>query len=156
MTESPRNPNSAWPQSLIDLLEQQQALVDQLVPLAQRQADLIATGQTDALLSLLGRRQQVIDRLTGSQRELGALTGDLDQRLAILPHEQAEYIRGMIDHIGQSLSDVMERDEQDQKALESGRGALKKEMSDVGAARKARNAYLRAGAVNNRFADRQG
>ena len=42
------------------------------------------------------------------------------------------------------------------KALESGRSALKKEMSDISAAKKARSAYLRARTVNNRFADQQG
>lgn len=156
MTESPPNSNSAWPQSLIDLLEQQQTLVDQLVPLAVQQADLIASGETDALLGLLGRRQQLIDELTGSQQHLGEFTGDLDQRLTILPHEQAERIRGLIDHIGECLSDVMDHDEEDQKALESGRRTLKKEMSDISAAKKARDAYLRAKTVNNRFADRQG
>ncbi|UCD76357.1 MAG: flagellar export chaperone FlgN [Phycisphaerales bacterium] len=156
MTETPPNPSTAWSQSLIDVLGRQQALVDQLVPLARQQADLIAAGETDALLGLLGRRQQLIDELTGSQQQLGDLTEGLDQRLAALPREQAERIRSLIDHIGECLSDVMERDEQDQKSLEASRREVKKEISDVGAAKKARNAYMQAKAVDNRFADQRG
>lgn len=151
-TESP----PAWPQPLIDALEHQQSLVDQLVPLVQKQAAMIESGRTDALLGLLGRRQQIIDQLTGSQAGLGELTQDLEQRLAKVPSEQREHIRSLIDYIGNALNDVMGRDDQDRQALEAGREGLKRELADVNAARQARSAYMQGKAVNNRFADQKG
>ena len=152
-----KSPNPAcWPQSLIDLLEQQHALVDQLDQLAKRQAEFIERCATDQLMDLLGRRQNLIDQFTSSQGELARLTQGLDDRLQQATAAQRDRIKGLIADIGERLAGVMQRDEQDQASLRSSRDAIKQELSSLGHARQARGAYVNAKGHQPRFADRKG
>jgi len=145
-----------WADTLIQLLEAQEALVGDLAALAHQQAELIRGSRTDALLSLLTRRQQLIERFAGAQEELGELTADLDDRLQTVGEGQRRRIQSLIGTIGERLAQVMERDAQDQEVLEAARSRTKEELASVGATRQARRAYLGGRAVDNRFADQRG
>ena len=145
-----------WAGSLIQLLEAQEALVSDLAALARQQAELIRGSRTDALLSLLTRRQHLIERFADAQEELGKLTADLDARLQTVSEAQRRRIQSLISGIGDRLAQVMQRDEQDQQVLEAARNRTKDELAAVGATRQARRAYLSGRAVDNRFADQRG
>jgi hypothetical protein len=149
-------PTLPWPQSLIGLLERQRVMVDRLVELAQSQSALIAESSTDRLLELLAERQGVIDEFTASQGTLSSLTQGLDERLENVSAEQRDHIKAVINVIGERLSQVMKRDEQDQAALKSNRQQVRRELTDIGTARTARSAYLTGAPSSNRFADRRG
>ena len=73
---------------------------------------------------------------------------------------QREQIQGCLNVIGERLASVMRRDEDDQARLKAGREAIRTEMTSMGTARQARQAYVTtpatSSAVNNRFADRHG
>lgn len=153
---SPSTMSTEWPERLTTLLERQQALVDQLAVLADQQASLIERGETDALLGLLTRRQQVIDQFTAMQIELGELTGDLERRLAAVDEAKRERIRTLLNKIGERLNAVMERDARDQQALETARDRSKEALASLDTGRHARQAYLGSGRARNRFADRLG
>jgi hypothetical protein len=145
-----------WPDELMDVLNQQHALVDELSDLADRQAELIRDGQTDALLSLLTQRQGIIDRFAGTQADLGRLTENIEARLQTVDETTRRTVQRLLADIGERLAEVMQRDEQDQQALEAARSATSHEIGSLGAARQARRAYLGGRAVNNRFADQRG
>lgn len=148
--------NDRWPQSLIDLLEQQQALVDQLDALARRQAEFIEKSATDQLIILLAQRQTIIDQFTTSQSELASLTQGMDDRLQQATNTQRDRIKALIAEIGDRLAGVMQRDEQDQASLRSNRDSIKQEISALGTARQARGAYVNHQTSPTRFADRKG
>lgn len=151
-------PNApSWPQTLIDMLERQHALIDGLDGLADQQQSLIADGRADALLELLGRRQGVIDEFTSTQGPLSELTRDIDARLHAANPDQRARIRSLIDTIGARLAAVMARDERDQAALSSSRIEVQRELASLGAARQARAAYVGlTPSASPRYADRRG
>jgi len=156
MLEIATTTTTDWPDNLIALLERQRGMVGKLKDLASRQAALIQGGQADALLGLLGRRQQVVDQFVASQEELAAHTQDLQRRLQSLPTFQAERIRALLSEIGDALVGVMDRDQQDQRALQTSSHATGRELSTLSASKTARSAYARPAATASRFADRHG
>ncbi len=151
-----QTPSTDWPDTILDLLQRQHKLVDELSQLADRQADLIRDGHTDALLGLLTQRQTVIERFTATQVDLGRLTGDLDARLRSVDEDVRERIQSLISDIGERLTHVMQRDERDQRTLESARDKKKREIASLDSGRQARYAYLGPKKTTNRFADTQG
>jgi hypothetical protein len=145
-----------WPRELIELLDHQQSLVDQLSSLACRQRDLIGSGQTDQLLTLLAERQQLIDEITSGQGRVADLTGRFEQQIDDLNEGSRDRIQTIIEEIGCRLNEIMQRDAEDQKALEARCSDRKKEVAGLDTARQARRAYLNARSVNNRFSDQRG
>ncbi|MDY7107178.1 MAG: flagellar export chaperone FlgN [Planctomycetota bacterium] len=145
-----------WAEALIELLERQETVVNELAALARQQAELIRQSRTDALLGLLTRRQQLIERFAGAQDELGRLTADLERRLETVSDEQRERIQMLLTDISGRLAQVMQRDEEDQQVLEAARNRTKDELAAVGTTRQARRAYLGGRGPENRFADRRG
>ncbi len=148
--------SSDWSGSLIELLERQRALVGELSELARQQAGLTESGQTEALLQLLGRRQEIIDRFAVTQEDLGRLTGGLSERLGDLAEPQRDQIRSLIDEIGEVMADVLRRDEQDQETLRASRDHVRREIATVDTSKQAHRAYVRRKLVDNRFADSKG
>jgi flagellar biosynthesis/type III secretory pathway chaperone len=148
-----------WPDTLLNLLDRQQSLTQRLSSLADAQTALISSRQTDALLGLLGQRQQIVDELVASQDELAGLMVDLNDRLAAAPAATRDRIRAQVAVISQALETVSRRDEHDQRVLQAGCEQVKVELASLDAAATARDAYVnsgRTGRVVNRFADRTG
>ena len=148
--------SSEWSANLIELLERQRALVGELAELARQQSGLTETGQTEALLQLLGRRQEIIDRFGVAQEDLARITGGLSERLHDLAEPQRRQIRSLIDEIGESLADVLQRDEQDQETLRASRDHVRREIATVDTSKQAHRAYVQRTIVDNRFADSKG
>ena len=145
-----------WSTSLIELLQEQHSLVDELASLAQQQSQLIEGARTDELLALLTRRQRIVDRFASTQDELGQLTENLEARIQTLSEGQRTNIQSLLGSIGERLSEVMQRDEEDQQALQAASGQARENLASFDASRQARQAYLSGKAVNNRFADQRG
>lgn len=152
-------PSGEWAIALLEVLRAQHQLVGRLLQQAQSQQELVATGRTDQLLDLLAKRQAIIDEFTQSQAQLSALTnlpGGLSARLNAASPQQRDEIQSLIENVGQQLADVMQRDEEDQESLRSGRERAKQELVELGAARQARNAYQSPPSKANAYADEQG
>ena len=147
--------STGWSSSLISTLEDQGRLLDELAPLAERQAELVKSGDTEALFGLLAQRQRIIERLAGEQERLASLTGDHDQ-LHALDDDRRARIRRLIARIGEGLARIMEGDARDQRVLASARQRISNEITTVSTARHARDAYRNDAAVAPRFADRKG
>ena len=152
----PPAPPASWPDSLLALLEEQQALTHELTELAAGQSELIASGRTEALLGLLARRQRLVDQFVSGQSALARLAAELESRADELVDDQRDRIRSLLDEVAAGLANVMQQDEQDQKHLEAEREGRGRQLADVDVGKSARDAYLKSRAVINRFADRKG
>lgn len=140
---------------LIKLLERQQALVEQLAGLADKQAGLIEAGDSDGLLVVLTQRQRIMDQFTAAQDSLSRLS-DAARRAEPAEPATQERIGTLIEDISARLTEIMRLDEKDRALLETSRGRIGEALSGLTTARDARQAYLRARSVTNRFADRRG
>ncbi|MHC4991606.1 MAG: flagellar export chaperone FlgN [Planctomycetota bacterium] len=140
---------------LIEILERQQDLVDQLDGLAQGQLALIDAGASDDLLRLLGDRQAIMDELAAGQDGLNGLVAALRGREDVADG-QRERISQLVEEIGDRLTRIVSRDEQDRARLQTTRERTAQEISGLHTARKAQHAYVNARTRSNRFADRQG
>ena len=65
-------------------------------------------------------------------------------------------ISRLVDEIGDRLTRIVNRDEQDQARLRTSRERTAREISGLRTARQAQHAYVNARTRSNRFADRQG
>lgn len=151
-----RSEQQSWDERLLNMLQQQKALLERLAQLAEYQGSLINEGNTDSLLSLLAERQQMIDRFLALQRDLGGLTENLEARLERVEQGRRKQIQGLIAEIGQLLERVMQHDEQDRQTLETARNQTRDELQEIGNAARARQAYQGAASGTARFADQQG
>ena len=140
---------------LIKLLERQQALVEQLGGLADRQRGLIEAADTDGLLAVLAQRQKIMDQFTVGQDSLARLT-EAARREAASDAAMQRRIGQLIEDITSRLAEVMRLDESDRDLLAAGRDQAGEAIRGLAVAKEARQTYMRARRVNNRFADRQG
>ncbi len=139
---------------LIALLEHQHRLAERIEELAARQAGLIESGSSEALLELLATRQEIIDELLSGQDAYGLITDAL--RGAHVSQAQRDRIVALVESLGDVLGRIVRRDEQDRAGLEAGRERLGHDLENLRTGRRAREAYLQGRAVKNRFANRQG
>ena len=140
---------------LIKLLERQQALAEQLAGLADRQATMIDTRDTDGLLMLLTHRQRIMDQFTAGQDSLARLSEAARQVEPSSP-EMHQRIGTLIEDISDRLTTIMRLDERDRDLLETNRDSIGEALNGLAVAREARQAYLGGRAITNRFADRRG
>lgn len=146
-------------------LERQLEAVEQIAALAEKQAKLIDEGDTDGLLTVLGRRQKLIDQFTAAQQALGDGSGaapgsgaaaGLESVIERADASARARIRALIDRISEALAAVAQIDDRDQGRLREVQQQTRKELSAVGTTRQARAAYMTGRASHNRYADQQG
>ncbi len=140
---------------LIKLLERQQALAEQLAGLADRQATLIDARDTDGLSMLLTHRQRIMDQFTAGQDSLARLS-EAARRAEPSSTDMHQRIGTLIEDISDRLTGIMRLDELDRDLLEANRDSIGEALNGLTTAREARQAYLNARTVTNRFADRRG
>ncbi len=150
------NPDRNSTERLMQMLQELQSLVERLSQLAQQQSQFIETGKTEALLAVLGLRQEIIDQFVASQSELATLLEHLPRDRDTGSEDSRRQIEELVEKINGELAQVMERDSEDQKRLESRRDRTSHELAGVGTAKKAHRAYFKSHPVMTRFADRQG
>ena len=148
-------PDTSAADMLIKLLERQQALAEQLDGLTERQAAQIESGDSDALLALLAHRQRIMDQFIAGQDSLGRLS-EACRREGAASEQTRQMITALIEDITKRLGHIMDRDEQDRDLLERHRQGVGESLAGLSTAREARQAYVAAQSMKNRFADRRG
>ena len=154
---SPHDRPEVWGPRLLRIVEDQVGQFRELDRLSRDQAALISAGRSDELLSLLGARQDVVDRIT-------ALNGHLEPFLAswktladALPAPLREDVRRRMDELDQLVRLIADRDAADQRALEQRRIVVQDELAALSRNRTAVAAYAANGAVPRaRYQDRSG
>lgn len=147
---------------MLTLLEGHDRLADELLALTERQHALIDAGETDELLGVIARRQELLQGLLSTE---GLLEDrDWTERFADAPEARRASARALLMRIEGKLAEIMRTDERDQALLRERMGENRREVSAQDAARGARHAYGRAngggsnamGSAPPRFTDRKG
>jgi hypothetical protein len=138
------------------LLGRQHELFRELDGLSQRQTVLVAQGQTEALLEVLGDRQRVIDGIAETNAFLEPYRSRWDAVTAGLPEATRARMRTRLDAMALLADGIARRDEADRMELEQRRNAVAAEMAQISRGRGAVSAY---GAVKSdpppTFSDRE-
>ena len=143
--------------SLIALLEKQQALFEQFHQFSSQQADFVASGQTESLLSVLASRQRLLDELANLKVELEPYRSDWQQFQSQLSVTQRQHVDDLLKQTHSYLQEVMEQDQRDQAALQHLQGQVGSQLQRAVQAATAVQAYRAKPATQSpRFTDRQG
>ncbi len=144
-------------QTLVTLLERQQSLYQQLHSLSDQQGQMVATGSTEALLSLLAQRQQFIDELGKINTELQPYRSQWPQLKKKLAEPDRRRISALVEQAEQMLSGIIEQDNRDRQQLEQSKTHLGGEMGRVSQGGAMMRAYkTSSGRDANRLTDQQG
>jgi hypothetical protein len=142
------------PSRLIDLLTGQRDLFASLIELAGRQRELIETGQTDELLSLLGRRGELVSRLQSLAAHVEPYRRRWEPFLAARPEGQRQTIGRLLDQLRDHQRTIAAIDARDSDLLRQGQKQLRVEAGQIQQASGALRAYA-ARAAGSRGTNRQ-
>ena len=104
-------------EKLVAVLTAQRNLYTQLATLAVQQSGYVATGESEALMSVLGARQRLVDQLTPLDLALQPFKGRWQETLDGLAANDRSAVAGLLQEVQQLLAQILERDEADKEAL---------------------------------------
>lgn len=136
------------------LLTLQHDLFGRLDDLSRRQAAFIRSDDTDRLLSLLGERQNLIDRIAQTNQQLEPYKARWELMLGEMPLGNRDRVRQKLDAVAVLAGAIAQRDDADRRELQQRRDATASELAKVSRARGAVAAYGGA-AAGARFQDRE-
>lgn len=126
---------------VLALLERQRDLYRELKSHSDQQAELIAQGATDQLLSLLARRQKLIDGLG----EVSAALAPYRNRIATIADQSADEVgdqmRAMVEEVRELLESIIEGDEKGKAELAAARDKVGGQVRQAAGAVAATGAY---------------
>ena len=152
----------AWAARVRRVLDERMLLLAELDRATERQEEVIASRDTQALMDLLDVRQRVVDRFVAGQGELLSLTETFESHVCHLDSALAESLRTSLRTLFDGLSRVTSRDEAAQDALRQAREETRGELMRAHTGGGARSAYrsstnlaARDPGDTARFADRR-
>ena len=154
----PHDNPDLWLPRLSRILDNQIELYRKLVVLSERQTGAIESHDTDALLTLLGQRQALVEGVTRLNEDLEPFTNRWQELSSRLPESSKTEVRERLDTLDGLVAKIAKRDEQDRAALEQRRDEVSAELKSAGQQRGAINAYAdqQRQAHVPRYQDRQG
>ena len=143
--------------SLVTLLERQIEVVGQFADLTVQQSSLVEQGQTEELLTLLSRRQQLISVLDGLSMDLEPFRSRWRQMWQGLGDEDQQRISQLVNRSEVLLGQIVDADDRDRGRLRSTQRQIADELSRVNKTGVVRRAYAGSEpAAPNRFTDKKG
>lgn len=154
----PDDAPASWLPMLTAILDEQDASTAELETLSGLQAGLIERSATDELLSLLGRRQRLLDAALASAHRLEPFVERWEDFMGALPEDRRRALIARVRLIQDRIDRIGSRDERDRADLARQRNELTAELATVGHSRGALAAYAGPGkqAPHPRFQDRNG
>jgi len=155
---SPGDAPDRWLPALTEILDEQEHITAELESLSVAQAALIERSATDELLTLLGRRQELLDAALASARRIEPFVAQWDAFMGALPDTERSVSVARVRTIQDRIDRIGSRDEKDRADLAKQRSALTSELASVGHSRGAIAAYAspESRTTNPRFQDREG
>lgn len=146
-----------WATGLIDLLDQQRQVYAKLDALSAEQGDLVAAGDAEPLLNILGQRQSLVDQLTQLNSRIEPYKQNWPALWAQLDAATQSKIQGLIDQVQSMLDAIVERDERDRNALSKQRDDVADQIHGANRGTAVHKAYgTAAQTVAPRFTDHAG
>jgi flagellar biosynthesis/type III secretory pathway chaperone len=149
-------PCARWLDAVAGLLDEQGELCGRLEQLGAEQSGHVETGNTEELLSVLGQRQLVLDRVMQINEILEPFRSNRESVMNRLVAMDRDALQRRIDRIADSVDRVRRRDDEDRKRLEQQRKSVADELSNMTRLRGAAAAYAGNAAGASRFHDRRG
>lgn len=139
--DTPQHTPADEAKDVLSMLERQRDLYRELKSQADRQEQLIATGATDQLLTLLADRQKLIDGLG----QVSASLSPYRSRIAAIADQASgdigEQMRGMVEEVRELLEAIIERDEKGKADLAAARDRVGGQIRQAAGAVAAAGAY---------------
>lgn len=128
-------------EGVIDALRRQVVLYEQISSLAGRQSELVESGQTEELLSLLGDRQRLIAGLTAINAQLEPVRAEWSVFAASLSDSQRSAVASLASRIDQLRQSILKQDDQDRAALSAARDRVGRDLRKLSQTGQAARAY---------------
>jgi hypothetical protein len=103
--------------TLVRALSGQKALYQQILTLARQQSQYVASGESEALMTVLGARSRLIEQVVPLDRELQPCKGRWQEVLDGLPVADRKVVGGLLQEVQQLLADILALDERDKESL---------------------------------------
>lgn len=103
--------------TLVRVLSAQKGLYAQILSLAKQQSQYVATGESEALMTVLGARSRLIEQVVPLDAELQPFKGRWQEVLDGLPEGDRLVVGPLLKEVQQLLSEILETDERDKKSL---------------------------------------
>jgi len=155
MAETTATPLQEDPRTLLELLQEQRDLYHQLHELSETQSRLIKQGQTEDLLSVLSKRQGLVEQLTQINGRLSPYRDYWGQVAQQLPEDQRQRLSKLLDEVQTLLQSILEQDENDRQQLQAAREEVGGQLQQNQHAGSAMKAYG-SNPTTPRFTDNQG
>ena len=103
--------------TLVRVLSGQKALYGQILALARQQSAYVATGESEALMTVLAARNRLIEQVVPLDKELQPYKGRWQQVLDGLPAADRQAVGRLLMEVQQLLGEILSRDESDKESL---------------------------------------
>jgi hypothetical protein len=151
--------DAAGASGLIDLLDQQRRIYLKLQDLGRTQSQLVAAGDAEPLLELLGQRQLLIDHLSQINSSIEPYKKSWPVVWGSLDEPSRVRVQGLIDHVQNLLDQIVEQDSKDRAALTVHRERIADDLGQLRRGSNVNRAYGRRDTgpdSRNRYTDEQG
>ncbi len=146
-----------WGARLVRVVEEQLELCKQLEGLSERQTELVATDDTDALLEILSSRHVLLERIGVLGQEIEPFRAKWEELRSELHEPDRVRLERGIDAISTIVERIQQQDERDREVLTRRRSEVVTELGENVRARGAMRAYGRQDDTRGpMFQDRRG
>ncbi|MEO1007042.1 MAG: hypothetical protein AAFX79_00580 [Planctomycetota bacterium] len=140
---------------VLPAVERQADLYDRLAAFGPRQDALIATGDGEGLLRLLGERQEVVDELVRVHEGIADVREQWDRFVEGLPEDERAELARRLDELKAIAGRVDAQDSRSGADLRAASERVSGEVGQLNRSRGAMRAYAAAPAAAPRHQDRQ-
>ena len=139
---------------LVELLRHEKSLYAKFMELSRRQLGVIEQGDVSELLSLLGRKQELLEQMGGVEQELAPAKRNWGQFRTTLSREQRPTVQTLIDEVRGVLKDLIALEKKGEESLQAQRRQTLEQIKQTERGSQLGKAYG-AGAkpVVNRYVD---
>ena len=119
-------------------------MYQEILSLAKQQSQYVATGETEALMSVLAARNRLIEQVVPLDRELAPYKGRWQEVLDGLPSADRKVVGGLLQEVQKLLGDILALDERDKESLVKQRSVVGTEIKRTVTGAALNRAYGRA------------
>jgi hypothetical protein len=132
------------PDPIILALEQQVVCYQKLAKLAEAQHEFVQQGQTEQLLQILSRRQEVLDQVSRFERTLASAKGNWNGYISALDAAQRVRAEALLADTRRLLEQITSADRNDAMVLQQRKLQLGRQINQTASARTLNRSYAAA------------
>jgi len=138
MSEEMQSPDA---ERLVELLQGELGYYQQLLDLARKQSEFVAAGDMEALMPLLGQKQQLIDNISVIEEELKPAKANWIDMEISLEGSIRKVAASLIEKIEEVLGQIVALERSVEETLQSARKDVMEQMASLKDKSRAAKAY---------------